>query len=81
MAAMTSTRDKAAVTGAYARKVLQYGETIERTVRAATQPARKHGASRRVAGEVLPEPVPQGGRLATELHEERSRCALVRLMR
>ena len=33
-----STRDKAAVTGTYARKVLQYGEIIERTVRAAKEP-------------------------------------------
>ncbi|MFA7601367.1 MAG: hypothetical protein WCY29_00040 [Novosphingobium sp.] len=33
-----STRDKTAVTGIYARKVLQYGEIIERTVRAAKEP-------------------------------------------
>jgi hypothetical protein len=34
----STTRDKAAVTGTYARKVLQYGEIIERTVRAAKEP-------------------------------------------
>jgi len=33
-----STTDKAAVTGTYARKVLQYGDVIERTVRAAKDP-------------------------------------------
>lgn len=35
---MSSWRDKNAVTGTYARKVLQYGEIIERTVRAAKEP-------------------------------------------
>ncbi|MDR2858693.1 MAG: hypothetical protein LBV50_12740 [Novosphingobium sp.] len=35
---MSSWRDRSAVTGAYARKVLQYGEIIERTVRAAKEP-------------------------------------------
>jgi hypothetical protein len=35
---MTSTTDKNAVTGTYARKVLQYGDVIERTVRAAKEP-------------------------------------------
>ena len=35
---MASIRDKTAVTGTYARKVLQYGEIIERTVRAAKEP-------------------------------------------
>jgi hypothetical protein len=33
-----STRDRDAVTGRYSRKVLQYGEIIERTVRAAKEP-------------------------------------------
>jgi hypothetical protein len=33
-----STRDKSAVTGRLARKVLEYGDVIERTVRAAKQP-------------------------------------------
>ena len=33
-----STRDKSAVTGVHARKVLQYGEAIERAVRAAKEP-------------------------------------------
>ncbi|MBW8752591.1 MAG: hypothetical protein JF595_00320 [Sphingomonadales bacterium] len=37
-AALSSTRDKAAVSGTYARKVMQYGDTIERTVRAAKEP-------------------------------------------
>ncbi len=36
--AALSTTDKAAVTGTYARKVMQYGEVIERTVRAAKEP-------------------------------------------
>lgn len=35
---MASTIDKTAVTGTYARKVLQYGDVIERTVRAAKEP-------------------------------------------
>jgi len=33
-----STTDRTAVTGTYARKVMQYGEIIERTVRAAKEP-------------------------------------------
>ena len=33
-----TTRDKNAVTGVYARKVLQYGDVIERIVRAAKEP-------------------------------------------
>jgi hypothetical protein len=37
-AAQLSWTDKAAVTGSHARKVLQYGEIIERTVRAAKLP-------------------------------------------
>lgn len=35
---MANTTDKAAVTGTHARKVLLYGEIIERTVRAAKEP-------------------------------------------
>jgi hypothetical protein len=36
--AALSTTDRTAVTGTYARKVMQYGEIIERTVRAAKEP-------------------------------------------
>ncbi len=38
MAEGLSTTDKTAVTGTYARKVLEYGAIIERTVRAAKEP-------------------------------------------
>jgi hypothetical protein len=45
-----STSDKTAVTGAYARKVLEYGEIIERTVRAAKEPGFTEAGWNELAG-------------------------------